>query len=37
MSALAAGCCTEWVASKIRAHLSRAAIGSARMSETSVL
>ena len=32
------GCCTEWVASKITgAPVSRARIGSARMSETSVL
>ncbi len=32
------GCCTEWVASKITgAPVVRARIGSARMSETSVL
>lgn len=32
------GCCTEWVASKITgAPVTRARIGSARMSETSVL
>ena len=31
------GCCTEWVASKMTGAPVRAMIGSARMSETSVL